>query len=434
MLSGFWLFCALIIFLLLRFPVFIALILSGSLGYIWEVGLNPWWHWASFSPTNLVSQYHYAAIPLFLLMGQIASAGNITKDLFVFTDNIARKTRGGVAILTILSCGVFGSLCGSSLATAATMTPIAYKEMKSRNYSKELILGTLAAGGTLGVLVPPSIVLVIYSIIAEESIALLSIAAIVPAILAFLGYVCAIKYFIYKYPNEVPELLPKRQKTEYGLKAVFSLCSILLLFFVMLAGLYKGIFMQAESAAIGVAGVFAIVAASGNLSKLNWPKIFTESAKTTASIMAIFIGAEIFSVALTAFDFPKELAEYVMTYREYPLGIITIMIAALLVLGCFMDGIAIMLLIVPLFLPIVKELDLWIAPENIGIWFGIIILMVVEIGLITPPFGLNLFVIKSIEPELEQASNFKSVKYFVAAELVRMSLLVLIPGIMWCVA
>ncbi len=431
MLEGLLLFAALGGLLFLRFPVFIALIIVGSCAHISALGLTSWWHWVSFSPWGTVSHYHYSAIPLFLLMGQIATSGNITADLFSAADKVMRGQRGSLAISTIISCTVFGSLCGSSLATAATMTPVSYKEMKRRNYSNEIIFGTLAAGGTLGVLVPPSIVLVIYAIIAEESVASLSIAAIIPAIMAFVGYIAAIKYFAYKYPEEVPNkpnVLPEGEKPESSSKIWLSLASIFLLFVVMLSGLYTGKFMPTEAAGVGVIGVIAIVVFMGNFRLLNWNNIFTETAKTTAIIMAIFVGAEVFNTALAALDFPDEFSEYVLSCGEHPMLIIFTMIFALIILGCFMDGIAITLLVVPLLLPIIAEMDLGI--EHVGIWFGIIILIIVEIGLITPPFGLNLFVIKSIEPGLQKVRVIKSIKYFLVADIIRISLLVLVPTIM----
>ena len=430
MLDGMLLFVALAGLLFLRFPVFIALIIVGSCAHIFALGIDAWWHWVSFSPWSMVSHYHYSAIPLFLLMGQIATDGNITKDLFSAADKALKGQRGSLSIATIISCTIFGSLCGSSLATASTMTPVSYKEMKLRNYSNEIIFGTLAAGGTLGVLVPPSIVLVIYAIIAEESVASLSIAAIIPAIMAFVGYIAAIKYFAYKYPADVPKNSPhldKHKPVEDKHKLWISLTCIFLLFVVMLSGLYTGKFMPTEAAAVGVIGVLAIVAFMGNFRSLNWSVIFSETAKTTAIIMAIFVGAEIVNTALAALDFPEEFSEYVLSRGEYPMLVIFIMIFALIILGCFMDGIAITLLVVPLLLPIVSEMNLGI--EHVGIWFGIIILIIVEIGLITPPLGLNLFVIKSIEPGLQNVRVIKAIKYFLVSDIVRISLLVLIPTI-----
>lgn len=431
MLDGILLFASLIILLLLRIPVFAALIISGSAAYIWSFSLNSWWHWVSFSPWNLVSRYHYSVIPLFILMGQIATSGKITKDLFSFAERISQGRRGGVAISTIVSCAIFGSLCGSSLATAATMTPVSYREMRNRNYSKEIIFGTLAAGGTLGVLIPPSVILVIYAIIAEESVAHLSVAAVIPAICAFVGYIVAIKYFAYKYPEEVPLASAKqKEQVAIGWKSIFSPVAIFILFATMLAGLYTGKFIPTEAASIGVMGVIAIVVFTGHFHQINWLNVFLETSKTTAIIMAIFIGAEIFNTGLTALEFPEEFCEYVMGCSDYPMLIIIVMISSLLVLGCFMDGISIVLLIVPLFLPIVSTLDLGIAPENIGIWFGIIILTVIEIGLVTPPFGMNLFVIRGLEAELKNADTIKSIKYFIVSDLLRIILLVMIPSIM----
>jgi len=431
MLEGILLFIALIILLLLRIPVFAALIISGSVAYIWSFNLNAWWHWVSFSPWSLVSRYHYSVIPLFLLMGQIATSGDITKDLFAFAEKVSKGKRGGVAVATIVSCAIFGSLCGSSLATAATMTPVSYKEMRSRNYSKEIIFGTLAAGGTLGVLIPPSIILVIYAIIAEESIAHLSVAAIIPAIFAFVGYILAIKYFAYKYPEEVPlSILPIKVEEKIDWKSIFLLAAVSTLFFVMIVGLYTGKFIPTEAASIGVIGVLIIVISMGNWKQIEWAHVFLETSKTTAIIMAIFVGAEIFNTALSALEFPDAICEYFLGCSNYPMLIIMAMISTLLVLGCFMDGIAIVLLIVPLFLPIVSTLNLGVATGNIGVWFGIIILTVVEIGMITPPLGMNLFVIRGLEPELEQADTIKSIKYFIVSDVFRIVLLVMIPGIM----
>ena len=428
MIGGLILFLGLIILLLIRTPIFLALIFSGSIAFIISFGFSSWWHWISFSPWSLFSKYHYSVIPLFLLMGQIASNGNITKELFIFAANFGRKHRGSIAISTIISCGIFGSLCGSSLATAATMTKISYNEMYKRNYSQEIIFGTLAAGGTLGILIPPSIVLVIYAMIAEESIAHLSLAAMIPAIIALLGYIAAIKFYAHKHPKEVPNIL--RTKKFLNKKEILVPITIFILFVIMLSGLYTGKFSPTEAASVGVVGVICIVILAGNWKYLNWNQIFVETAQTTAIIMAIFIGAELFNTALNIMHFPEELCDLILLFKDYPKMIMFVIIVSLILLGCFMDGIAIVLLVVPLLIPIITNIDLGINPKNVSVWFGIIILMVVEIGLITPPVGMNLFVIRSVEPKLKKVNILKAIKYFLITDLIRILILVIFPSIM----
>ena len=428
MIGGLILFCILMSLLLARVPVFAALMISGSTAYIWGLGFNAWWHWLSFAPWGIISKYHYSVIPLFLLMGQISTSGNITKELFAFAANAGRESRGGVAISTIISCAIFGSLCGSSLATAATMTKVSYHEMHRRNYSQEIIFGTLAAGGTLGILIPPSIILVIYAIIAEESIAHLSLAAIIPALIAFIGYILAIKYYAYRNPLEVPKT--EEGKKFLSTKEILTPLAVLLLFLIMLTGLYTGVFVPTEAASVGVIGVILTVLFTGNYKFLNWAEIFSETAKTTAIIMAIFIGADIFNSALSVLNFPEELCKIILVFGNHPRLIIASIVISLIILGCFMDGIAIVLLVVPFLLPIVSGIDLDVNPKNVGVWFGIIILMVVEVGLITPPVGMNLFVIRSVEPALRKVNVIKSIKYFLFSDMVRILALLIFPSIM----
>ncbi len=431
MIKGLLLFTFLVILLIIRIPIFAALIFSGSVVYIYEFSFTAWLHWISFSPWSLVSRYQYSAIPLFILMGQIANSSNITKQFFILFEKIFTRYTGGVAISAITSCTIFGSLCGSSIATAATMTPSYYKEMHKKGYSNELILGTLASGSSLGILIPPSIILVIYSIITEKSVASLSIAALIPAIMALFGYIAAIRLYAYYYPNEVNDLIKKKGKIKkLQFKDLFSSLATIILFIIMISGLYMGIFMPTEAASVGVVGVIIIVILSNDFDNLYWINIFNATTKITAMLIAIFIGAEIFNMAIEIVDFPTELANYIIGYSNHPKLVILCIILSLVIVGCFMDGIAITLLIVPIILPIITELDFGIDPDNVVIWFGIITLIIVEIGLITPPFGMNLFVIRGIEPKLKNTNIIKSIKYFLMFDIIRIIALVIFPSLM----
>lgn len=438
MISGILLFLFLVILLIIRVPIALALIFSASTTYIMSFGIKAWWHWVSFAPLNMFSKYHFSVIPLFLLMGQIAASSNITENLFMAIEKLIGNRKGGIAMATLFVSTIFATICGSSLATAAAMSPICFKVMRTRGYSNELCFGTLAIGGTLGMLIPPSIVLVIYAIIAEQSLAKLSLAAIIPAIIALFGYCLAIRFYVKKYPDEVRDSIINKGNLAIKLgekaairqkKFIISTMLIFCLFMMMLIGLYHGIFMPTEAAAIGVFGVLFIVIFNGSMWQVNWQNIFIETAKTTGMIIFIFLGAEIFNAALTAIDFPEEFSEFIIKFKDYPRVIIFSILILLVLFGCFMDGISIMLLIVPLFLPIIQNLDIGMSSDHSAIWFGILMLMVVEIGLITPPFGMNLFVIRSLIPEAKKVNIIKAIKYFLITDLLRVSLLVLFPQI-----
>jgi len=430
---GFLMFGAMLVLLAIRVPIGIAMLLTGAAGYVTLAGWIPFANYLKSVAFSRFSVYDLSVIPMFLLMGQFASRGGLSKSLFNGANAVIGHWRGGVAMAAVGACAGFGAICGSSLATAATMGQVALPELRRLKYEPALATGTLAAGGTLGILIPPSIVLVVYAILAEQNIAKLFMAAFVPGIIAAVGYMIAIGVYVRLKPGTGPagERLSWRER----FAALREVWPVLLLFFVVIGGIYGGVFTPTEAAAVGTAGALFFAVWLGGMRWDGLVDCLYGAAEATGMIFLILLGADVLNVFLALTQMPGELAQWVGQSGYSPLAVMFAIIAIYVVLGCLMDSLSMILLTIPIFLPIVMGLDYWgLNPTDKAIWFGIIALMVVEIGLITPPVGMNVYIINSLARDVPMRETFRGVVPFLISDAVRIVLLVFFPVLsLWLV-
>ena len=423
-----WSFPALLLLILLRVPIGLSMLALGLVGS-WLVygSLPPLLNQMKTMAYGTFSSNSLSIVPLFLLMGQLAGLGGMSQALFKAAEAFLGHRKGGVAMAAIGACAGFGSICGSSLATAATMGQVALPELRRAGYAGSLATGALAAGGTLGILIPPSIVLVIYAILAEQNIAKMFAAAFVPGILAALGYMAVIAIVVRVNPRLAGqvEALPWPQR----LAALIDVWPVLLIFVVVIGGIYTGIFTPTEGAAVGAIATGALAWQRGGLSRQRLRSAFEAAAAGTAMVFMIVLGAAAFNTFLALSQLPQELAAWVGTLGLGPYEVLWAILAFYLVFGCVMDSLSMILLTIPIFFPMVSGLDFGLTPEDTAIWFGVLVLIVVEVGLITPPVGMNLFVIQSMAPDIAIRETYRGVLPFVFSDLLRVVLLVLFPAV-----
>ncbi|MDQ7069398.1 MAG: TRAP transporter large permease [Rhodobacterales bacterium] len=421
-------FPVLLILIFLRIPIGLAMFLVG-LGGLYFVTGSPNMSLAKLKTETFstFSSYSLSIIPMFLLMGHFATLGGMSTALFKAAESFLGHRKGGVAMAAIGACAGFGAICGSSLATAATMGQVALPELKKYGYSGGFATATLAAGGTLGILIPPSVILVIYAILTEQNIAKLFLAAFIPGLLAALGYMLTVSIYVRLNPDSagVRPAVPYRER----FKALFDVWPVLLVFMLVVGGIYQGWFTPTEGAAVGAAGTGLIAFLNRGLNRKTMMESFMATARNTAMIFFIVLGAGFYNGFLALTQVPQELARYVVDLGYSPWMILTVILALYLVFGCVMDSLSMILLTIPIFFPIIMSLDFGLTGEEAAIWFGIIVLIVVEVGLITPPVGLNLFVINSMDRKTPMIETYKAVIYFVGSDIVRVVLLVVFPGI-----
>ena len=422
---GLLIFALTLLVIMLRVPVGLAMLVMGGIGYALVAGWDPLLNTLKHSSYQRFSSYTLSVVPLFLLMGQFATRAGLNRALFQATRAWLGHLRGGLAIATVGGCAMFGAICGSSLATAATMSQVALPEMRRYGYSASLSTGTLAAGGTLGILIPPSVILVIYAIYTEQSIGHLFLAALVPGVIATLGYMIAVAAFVRMSPGSGPA--GERYGLAARLRSVRDVWPVALVFVLVVAGIYLGWFSPTEGAAIGAAAVGLIAVTLGGMRWQGLRRSLFETAEITAMIFLILLGAEIFNAFLALTQMPVELAKLVQTLDAPPMSVMIAILLVYLVLGCVMESLTMILLTVPVFYPIVLSLDLGLDPEQIAVWFGILALMAVEVGMITPPFGLNLFVINAMAPGVPMAETYRGVLPFVASDIVRIAIILFVP-------
>ncbi|KIL99215.1 TRAP dicarboxylate transporter DctM subunit unknown substrate 3 [Paramagnetospirillum magnetotacticum MS-1] len=390
-----------------------------------------------FTLNNLVyarlSNYDLAVIPLFILMGQFATHGGLSKALFHAAGTLIGHFRGGLAYAATAACAAFGAICGSSLATAATMGQVALPELTRRNYSGRLATGTLAAGGTLGILIPPSVPLVIYAVLTQESIGKLFVAAVIPGIVAALGYMAVIRIIVTFDPKAGPA--SERVSIKEMLKAQVGILPVLLVFLVVIVGIYGGWANPTEAASIGAAACGIIAVVSGGMRFKDLKQSIFGTAIATAMIFMVLIGADLLNSALALTQMPTELANWVKNSGMPPVGVLFTIIAIYVLLGCVMDSLAMILLTIPIFYPVVLGLDFYgMSIEDKSIWFGIVALMVVEIGLVHPPVGMNLYVINKIAKDVPLKETAMGVLPFLASDFIRILVLVFFPPLaLWLV-
>lgn len=424
---GVAMFAAVAVLLLARVPVGVAMLLAGGAGY---AAITGWWPLLNTLKTltfSRFSSYTLSVIPLFLLMGEFASKGGMNAALFRAARAWFGHWRGGLAVATIGGCAAFGAICGSSLATAATMSQVAGPEMRKAGYSPALATGTLAAGGTLGILIPPSVILVIYAIYTEQSIGNLFVAAAIPGLLATIGYMLVVNLHARLAPGSAPAAprLPWPERFAMSREIWPAAC----VFLLVVIGIYAGWFSPTEGAAVGAAAVGLLAATVGGMRLRGLLESLLATAETTALMFLILLGAELFSAALALSRLPASLSGWVVSLGLAPLAVLAIILAIYLVLGCAMESLAMVLLTLPVFLPVMLALDFGLSQTQLLVWFGILVLVAVEVGMISPPFGLNLFVINAMAKDVPITETWRGVLGFCASDVVRLALLVAFPAL-----
>ena len=413
--------------LAVRVPIGLAMLVVGCSGTIFIAGWLPIMSQVKTSAWHLFSNYSFTVFPLFLLMGNFASKAGMSESLFRFAGACLGHRRGGVAMAAVGACAGFGAICGSSLATAATMGRVALPELRRMGYSGSLSTGALAAGGTLGILIPPSVILIIYSILTEQNIAKMFLAAFVPGILAAIGYLIAIAIFVRINPDSGPptSYVGWRQR----LNLFGQVWQILVIFFLVIGGIYLGWFTPTEGASIGAAGtgIMALFTKGFNFSDLI--DVIKDTAVTSAMIFLVLLGAEFFNSFIALTQITNELATFVISNELSPYLVVFCILVLYILLGCLMDSLAMILLTIPVFFPIIIELDFGMSIEEVAIWFGILTLIVVEVGLITPPVGLNVFIINKMAKNVPISDTFIGVLPFLISDLIRVGILFIFPGI-----
>ncbi len=414
-------FAAAILLIFLRVPVAIAMGLVGAVGF----GITNGWFAIGFvmssAPFEAVFPYSLSVVPLFVAMGVFAAHAGLSAALFNGVNAFVGGWRGGLAMASIGACAGFGSICGSSLATAATMCRVAYPEMRRRGYDPGLAAASIAAGGTLGVLIPPSILLVIYGLLTQQSIGALFAAAILPGLLATALYMLAVRVALWHRP----ELAPPGVRRDWSerLATLAEIWPVALLFLVVIGGIYAGLFSPTEAAAVGAAGALLLAWARRQLSARVLRDCILETARITGMIFLILVGAAVFNYFVETSDLPRAMVGWIEASGLPPLAVMLALMLFYIILGCFMDSLSMILLTVPFVFPVVTAIG------YDPVWFGVIVVTAAELGLITPPVGMNLFVIQGTVPGLPLATIVRGLPPFLAADILRLLLLVLFPGI-----
>lgn len=423
---GLWSFPVLITLILLRVPIGAAMLATGMIGTYLVLGRwTPILAQMKALAWNTNANYSLSIIPLFLLMGQFAARGGMSQALFNAAAAFLGHRKGGVAMAAVGASAGFGSICGSSLATAATMAQVALPELKRKGYDGGLSTAALAAGGTLGILIPPSVVLVIYAILAEQNIAKLFLAAFVPGIIAALSYLVVIAIYVRLKPGSAghSERLAWRDR----IPALMAVWPVVAIFLTVVGGIYLGFFTPTQAAAIGAVATGFVAWMNGGLDPKSLIACFKETAISTGMIFFIILGASVFNSFLAFSRLPQVGAEWVTAQGFTPMTVLIIILLLYVIFGCIMDSLSMIVLTIPIFFPIVTAMDFGMSPEHFAIWFGILVLMVAEIGMITPPVGLNLFIISAMARDVPIRETYKGIAPFVTADLLRIILLTAFP-------
>ncbi|WP_179378198.1 TRAP transporter large permease [Jannaschia marina] len=425
---GLWSFPGLLLLIFLRVPIGLAMFVVGLVGLYFVTGGNTVALSRLKNETySTFSSYSLSIIPMFLLMGHFATLGGMSQALFRAAEGFLGHRRGGVAMAAVGACAGFGAICGSSLATAATMGRVALPELRRYGYDGGFSTATLAAGGTLGILIPPSVILVIYAILTEQNIAKLFLAAFVPGLLAALGYVIAISVYVRINPDAAGTRAPIPMSERF--RHLAAVWPVLVVFVAVVGGIYGGIFTPTEGAAVGALGTGLIALVNGGLNGRTLMESFLVTAKSSAMIFFIVLGAAIYNGFLALTQVPQEMSSWVVEQGFAPVTVLIVILAFYLLLGCVMDSLSMILLTIPIFFPVITALDFGMTAEEVAIWFGILTLIVVEVGLITPPVGMNLFVINAMDRGTPMLQTYRAVIYFVGSDLVRVTILVAFPAI-----
>ena len=418
-----------LVLVFLRMPIAIAMGLVGFVGFMNIRGFNAAISMVGRLIIDTAQDYGLSVVPLFILMGLFVNKGGLSRELYHVSYAFLGHMRGGLAMATIVACAGFSAICGSSLATAATMSKVAMPEMRKYNYADSLSTASIAAGGTLGILIPPSVILVIYGLLTETSIGKLFIAGVVPGLLGVVFYLAAVRFSVMRNPEAGPA--GPRVDWAERLSALRDIWAVLLLFFLVIGGLYGLLdvwpvyltFSPTEAAGMGAAGAFLIALSRGALSLRSTMHVLVETVQTAATLFTVLIGAWIFSNFVNLAGLPEALSAFVTSSGVAPMTVIFLILVVYVLLGCVFESLSMLLLTVPIFFPVVTSLGF--DP----VWFGIVVVVVTEISLITPPVGLNVFVLKGVVSDVSTATIFKGVTPFWIVDILRLLLIVLVPWI-----
>ena len=425
---GLSMFGGMLALMVVRVPIAAAMFIPGALGY-WVLTSEPaLLNQLKGSAIARLTVYDLSVIPLFLLMGQFATQGGLSRRLFEAAAAFVGHVRGGLAMSSLMSAGAFGAVCGSSVATSATITQVAYPEMKRQGYSGRLSTATLAAGGTLGILIPPSVPLVVYAILTEQNIAKLFAAAMVPGLLAMVGYMAVVGIVCRRQPHLAPRSAPVAWPARW--RALLRIWPILAVFTLVFGGIYGGLFSPTEGAGVGAVATLVAGLAQRELTLKGIERSLLGTAETSAMVFMIFLGADMMNAALALTAMPAAVAQWVGQLPVPPLAVVATVLLLYVLLGCVMDELSMLLLTIPVVFPAVMALDLWgLAAQVKAIWFGVLVLMTVGIGLIAPPVGLNVYVVNNIARDVPMSETYKGVFPFLAWDAVRVLMLLLFPVI-----
>ena len=420
MIEGLLGFAAMFVLMALRVPIAVAMGIVGFVGFAlmrsWPAAMS-----SAAGEFTDIGAYTLSVVPLFVLMGNFVTRAGMSRDLYQAAYAFIGHRRGGLALSTIAACAGFGAICGSSLATTATMARVAMPEMRRFGYDKAFAAGTIAAGGTLGILIPPSVIMVIYGIMTEQSIGALFAAGVIPGLVAMGFYMLASVWVTSRHPEYGPP--GERASWAERLKAMRSIWGVVLLFAIVMGGMYGGFFTPTEAAGVGAMGGFLFALARRSLTLPVLRDVLVESARTSAMLFLIVIGASLFANFLNFTELPNALKDFVTQFQIHPIVVIVAICAIYVVLGTAMESLSMMLLTVPIFFPLVTSLGF--DP----VWFGILVVCVIEISLITPPVGMNIFVLSSVMPQVPTTTIWRGVVPFICADILRMAVLIAFPAI-----
>jgi tripartite ATP-independent transporter DctM subunit len=412
-------FVVLFALMLLRVPIGMAMGLVGVTGFGYIVGGVPALKMVGQTSMRTVTDYTFGVIPMFLLMGAFVSNSGMSRELFRAANSFLGHLRGGLGIATIAACGGFAAISGSSVATAATFSTVAYPEMRRYGYPQSFATGVIAAGGTLGAMLPPSTVLAVYGIITEQDIGKLFIAGVLPGILAASMYMGTVAIIGFVRPNFLPRT--PRHSWKERLAGLRDIWAMMLLFVFVIGGLYGGLFTPTEAGGMGAGGAFLIGVLRGRLDRAEIRRSLLQATRTAAAVFTVLIGALLFGYFLTVTQTPQKVTEFLTGLGLGRYGVLALIMLMYLVLGCLMDSLAMVILTVPIIFPVITHLGF--DP----IWFGVIIVMTVELGLIHPPVGMIVFVIKSVVQDVNFTTIFKGVLPFIVTDLIRLVILIAFP-------
>ncbi len=419
MIASLIIFAAMLALIFMRLPIAFAMILVGFVGFGMLIGWMPAFKLVGQVAYDTGLNYELSVLPLFILMGHFVSKAGFSDELYAASNAFLRHRKGGLAMATVVAAGGFSAISGSSLATAATMSKVAMGPMKKYGYSDSLAGASVAAGGTLGAMIPPSVIMVIYGLATETNIGKLFIAGIIPGLIGVLGYVAAVRLTVARRPEYGPTA--DRALWRERLVALRGVWGIVALFGLIMGGIYGGVFTTTEAAGLGAGGAFLLVVVRRRLTIKLLLEVLVETSRNTAALFFVLIGAMLISHVVNIAGLPATLTSIILDTAISPTVVIIVIILIYIVLGCVLESISMVLLTVPVFFPIVTSLG------YDPIWFGVLVVMVVEIGMITPPVGMNVFVLASVQPDIKAGTVFGGLIPFVAADFVRLALLVAFP-------